>query len=87
MIGVFDSRTGVAIFIAQQAERVPDTQMYRFKMSDGTYAEQQPNQYGVFGFVASPGAYANCRLEGTTVAFHTRPQDQAYAYVAVELPH
>lgn len=58
------------------------------QMPDGTYAYQQPNQPGVFGFSATPvGAYQSCKVSGQLVAWWTRPQDPAYAYSWVELPN
>ena len=57
-------------------------------MPDGTYAYQEPMQYGVFGFSPNPiGAYQACKVSGQLVAFWTRPQDPAYAYSWVELPN
>ncbi len=58
------------------------------KMPDGTFAFQEPMQYGVFG--RSPdqdGAYQRARRQGQLVAFWTRPQDPPYVYSWVELPN
>jgi hypothetical protein len=58
------------------------------KMPDGTYAYQEPNQYGVFRFTSDPiGAYQRCIVQGQLVAFWTRPQDKPFAYSWVELPN
>lgn len=57
-------------------------------LADGTFAFQNPGQYGVFG--TSPtaiGAYQACKVSGQLVAFWTRPQDPAYVYTWVELPN
>lgn len=57
-------------------------------MPDGTFAYQEPNQYGVFGFSPDPiGAYQRCVVQGQLVAFWTRPQDKPFAYSWVELPN
>ncbi|HLX21647.1 MAG TPA: hypothetical protein VKR23_15990 [Gaiellaceae bacterium] len=57
-------------------------------MPDGTFAYQQPNQYGVFGFSPVPaGAYQQARINGQLVAFWTRPQDPPFVYAWVELPN
>ena len=58
------------------------------QMPDGTYAYQEPNQPGVFGFSPTPiGAYQACKVNGQLVAWWTRPQDAAYVYSWVELPN
>jgi hypothetical protein len=58
------------------------------EMPDGTFAYQTPNQYGVFGFAATPdGAYQYAKVNGQLVAFWTRPQDQPMVYSWVELPN
>lgn len=58
------------------------------QMPDGTYAYQEPNQYGIFGFSTTPtGAYQSCKVSGQLVSYWTRPQDPAYAYSWVELPN
>lgn len=58
------------------------------QMPDGTYAYQEPNQPGVFGFSSTAiGAYQACKVNGQLVAYWTRPQDPAYAYSWVELPN
>lgn len=58
------------------------------QMPDGTYAYQEPNQPGVFGFSANPiGAYQACKVNGQLVAYWTRPQDPAYVYSWVDLPN
>ncbi len=57
-------------------------------MPDGTFAYQQPNLYGQFGFDASPsGAYQRAKLNGQLVTFWTRPQDQTFTYTWVDLPN
>lgn len=57
-------------------------------MPDGTFAYQEPNQYGLFRFSPDPiGAYQRCRVNGQLVAFWTRPDDPPYAYSWVELPN
>ena len=57
-------------------------------MAGGTFAYQQPGQYGVFGFSPTAiGAYQACKVSGQLVAFWTRPQDPAYVYTFAELPN
>lgn len=57
-------------------------------MPDGTFAYQQPNQYGVFGFSPEAvGAYQALKINGQLVAFWTRPQDEPFVYSWVELPN
>lgn len=55
-------------------------------MPDGTYASQEPMQYGVFSFQTHIGPYERCVLNGQLVSFWTRPQDPPYAYSWVDLP-
>ena len=58
------------------------------QMPDGTYAYQEPDQPGVFGFSPTAiGAYQACKVSGQLVAFWTRPQDPAYVYTFAELPN
>lgn len=58
------------------------------QMPDGTYAYQEPDQPGVFGFSTTAiGAYQACKVSGQLVAFWTRPQDPAYVYTFAELPN
>ena len=57
------------------------------KMPDGTFAYQEPMQYGVFKFPADPiGAYQRCLVQGQLVSFWTRPQDPPFVYSWAELP-
>lgn len=62
------------------------------QMPDGTYAFQEPNQPGVFGFTDKPvGAYQSCKVNGQLVSYNTRPDftppDPPYVYSWVELPN
>lgn len=58
------------------------------QMPDGTYAFQEPNRPGVFGFSNVPtGAYQSCKVSGQLVSYWTRPQDPAYVYSFAELPN
>lgn len=58
------------------------------QMPDGTFAYQEPMQYGVFGFSPDPnGAYQHCKVSGQLVSFWTRPQDPPYTYTFAELPN
>jgi hypothetical protein len=53
---------------------------------DGKQLEQYPGVHGGFAWVAGRGAYGKCDIEGLTVAFKTRPQDQAFVYSLKRLP-
>jgi hypothetical protein len=58
------------------------------QMPDGTFAYQEPMQYGLFKFAPSPdGVYQHAKLNGQLVAFWTRPQDPPFVYSWAELPN
>lgn len=57
-------------------------------MPDGTYAYQEPDQWGVFHFTPNAeGAYQSVKINGQLVAFWTRPQDKPFVYSWAELPN
>lgn len=57
------------------------------QMEDGSFAFQEPMQYGKFGTDPSPiGAYQECKVNGQLVSFWTREQDPPFVYSWAELP-
>ena len=84
---------GAVLLLAKAFVQNPDGTV-ALQMPDGTggfspsYAYQEPNQPGVFGFSAKPvGAYQACKVSGQLVSYFTRPQDVPYSYSWVELPN
>lgn len=74
------------LLLAQGFQTNPDGST-SILMPDGTFAYQEPMQYGVFKFTPDPmGAYQRCVVNGQLVAFWTRPQDPPFSYSWVELP-
>lgn len=51
-----------------------------FKLRDGNFAGQEPNQYGVRNDNPAIGAYQKATLTGSVVTFVTRPEDAPMVY-------
>lgn len=61
-------------------------------VDDGTFAYQEPNQYGLFKLTPNPiGAYQSCKVAGQLVSFHAIPPGDPnappYVYTWMELPN
>lgn len=73
-----------APFIADAELVVNDDTSVSFRLPDGSWAGQEPNQYGVRhdqNDGAPPKPYQRATLSGSTVVFVTRPQDLPMIYL------
>ena len=78
----------VAPFVTIKAFQTNPDGSTALLMPDGTFAYQEPMQYGVFNFTTNPiGPYQNAKVSGQLVSFWTRPQDPPYVYTWIELPN
>lgn len=82
-----DGHVVEAVFGGIEFDRIEtDAGISRLVLADDRQIEQYPGLFGGFSYVAGTGAYGRCTVDGSLVAFKTRPEDHAFVYTLKRLP-